>query len=130
MIRLLLDTQVLLWAHADRSRLGQQLVLLADEHNELLVSAVSSWEIAIKWALGRLRLPEPPAKWVPDRMRAMGATSANVTQAQALAVADLPTGQGDPFDRMLVTQCRDLGATLVSADPIFAGYDVELIRVA
>lgn len=128
-MRLLLDTQVFLWSQSETDRLGPHLALLADPQHELVVSAASCWEIAVKWALGKLPLPEPPAIWVPQRMAAMAATPVSVSHAQALAVAELPPVHRDPFDRLLVTQCRDLDATLVSADPVFSRYDVELIAV-
>lgn len=128
-MKLLLDTQVFLWAHADTRRLGPHLDLLRDPEQELFLSAVSSWEIAIKWALGRLPLPAPPLTWVPSRMAAMQAAPLSVSHGHALAVGELPPVHRDPFDRLLVAQSRDLGAALVSADPVFGRYDVELIRV-
>jgi PIN domain nuclease of toxin-antitoxin system len=65
--------------------------LLADPANTLLLSAASSWEIAIKYRLGRLPLPQPPAEYVPDRMRVSGMTSLPIEHMHTLRVADLPT---------------------------------------
>lgn len=126
-MRVLLDTHVFLWLHLDRDRLGSELEMLADPRHDLLLSAVSTWEIAIKWSLGRLTLPEKPTDWVPSRMIAAGASPVSVSQRQTLAVSELPPVHGDPFDRLLVSQARDLGASLMSADPVFARYDVDLI---
>lgn len=128
-MRLLIDTQVFLWLHANPERVGRHRDVLADARNDLLVSAASAWEIAIKWGLGRLVLPEPPRTWVPSRIAALDAEALSLTHRQVLAVADLPAVHRDPFDRALVAQARDVRATLVSADPVFARYDVELLVV-
>jgi PIN domain nuclease of toxin-antitoxin system len=128
-MRLLLDTHVFLWLQATPARLGNRLTLLADPETELLVSAASAWEIAIKSALGRLPLPEPPTQWVTSRIAMIRAQPVAVELAHALAVADLAPVHRDPFDRLLVCQSRLLGAPLVTADPVFDRYDVELLRV-
>lgn len=128
-MRVLLDTQVFLWLQTDPRRLGTHRDLVADPQTDVLVSAVTSWEIAIKWEIGRLPLPAPPADWVPSRIAAIAATAVDVSHRQALAVAALPPVHRDPFDRLLVVQSRDLDASLVSADPVFAGYDVRLVVV-
>lgn len=128
-MRLLLDTHVLLWLHTDRRRLGAQLAVLEDPAHELLVSTASAWEIAIKYALGRLPLPESPTAWVPRRLADMGAVSVPVDQSAALAVAHLPPIHRDPFDRMLVAQCAQLGAHLVTADRVFEAYPVNCVEL-
>lgn len=128
-MRLLLDTHILLWSQQDRARLGTTMAILEDPSNDLLLSAVVGWEISIKYALSRLPLPEPPARWVPDRAAAIGAELVAITQAHGLGVATLPPIHGDPFDRLLVSQAQQLGATLVTADAILADYDVETLLV-
>jgi PIN domain nuclease of toxin-antitoxin system len=128
-VRILLDTHVFLWLAAQPERLGPQLSILEDPRAELLLSAASSWEIAIKHGLGRLELPQPPRHWVPQQMRRVGAGGVAVEHAHALAVADLPPVHRDPFDRLLVVTSRSLRAALLTADPVFAGYDVDLLRV-
>ena len=71
----LLDTQVWLWMLGARDRLrGAVREQLEDAGNDLLLSAASSWEIAIKYRLGKLQLPQPPARYVPDRIRRTGTT--------------------------------------------------------
>lgn len=129
-MRLLLDTHVFLWLNTQPERLGKHLPLIEDRRNELLFSAVSSWEIAIKHALGRLTLPEPPERYVPSRMRAIGATGLAVEHSHALAVASLPSLHRDPFDRLLVAQSRLLDVPILTADPIVAEYPVQTLMVA
>jgi PIN domain nuclease of toxin-antitoxin system len=128
-VRILLDTHVFLWLQVQPERLGDHLAAVADTANERLLSAASSWEIAIKHGLGRLSLPEPPARWVPERMRAVGATPLAVEHTHALAVADLPVHHRDPFDRLLVAQARALGASLLTADRQLEDYDVDLLMI-
>jgi len=128
-MRLLLDTQVWLWLQQDPQRLGDHLALLQDDGNELLLSACSAWEIAIKHRLGKLALPETPATYVPTRMSASGVTPLAVEHAHALGVAMLPDHHRDPFDRMLVSQATLERAPLVTADPQLRAYDVQQIWV-
>ncbi|HUF31843.1 MAG TPA: type II toxin-antitoxin system VapC family toxin [Acidimicrobiales bacterium] len=126
-MRLLLDTHAFLWAAARPERLGQQEALVADPSTTRLLSAASSWEIAIKHALGKLVLPEAAAAYVPEVMRRLLVEGLPVEHAHALAVADLPEHHRDPFDRLLVAQAQQLGVPILSADPAFAAYDVEVL---
>jgi PIN domain nuclease of toxin-antitoxin system len=128
-VRLLLDTHVLLWAKAQRDRLGKHLATLEDPGNELFVSAVTAWEIVIKSALGKLALPEAPELYVPDRVRSIGASSLAVEQSHVLAVGRLPDLHRDPFDRLLIAQADCLGLTIVTGDPNVAAYPVDTILV-
>lgn len=126
-MKLLLDTHVWLWLQEAPERLGAAEALARDQSNVLLLSACSTWEIMIKFQLGKLHLPAPPAAYVPDRMLTSGVTALAVEHSHALAVGELPAHHGDPFDRLLVAQARVEGATLVTADPAFHPYDVELL---
>lgn len=128
-MRLLLDTHIFLWLHTEPERLGKHLPLIEDQQNELLLSAVSSWEIAIKYAIGRLPLPESPERYVPDRMRAIGARGLPVEHSHALAVAALPPLHRDPFDRLLVAQAGLLDVPILSADTAVVAYPVRTIVV-
>lgn len=121
-MRVLLDTHVFLWLLAEPERLGGELALVEDRRTELIVSAASSWEIAIKHGLGRLPLPEPPQRYVPDRIRAIGATPLDIAHGHALAVAALPSLHRDPFDRLLVAQAGALNLTILTANPLVAQY--------
>lgn len=127
MSRLLLDTHVFLWLHTEPHRLGALRVRLEDPSTELLLSAASSWEMAIKWSLGKLPLPEPPERYVPDRMQRTGIDALPVTHTHALAVAGLPRLHNDPFDRLLVVQAIHERLPIVTVDPLLAAYQVETI---
>jgi PIN domain nuclease of toxin-antitoxin system len=126
-MRLLLDTHIFLWLHTEPERLGEHLSLVEDQRNELLLSAASSWEIAIKYALGRLPLPESPDRYVPERMRAIDARGLPVEHAHALAVAALPSLHGDPFDRLLAAQAGLLDLSILTADTKLAEYPVHTL---
>lgn len=129
-MRLLLDTHVFLWLQTEPERIGDHLTLVEDRTTTLLLSAASSWEIAIKYGIGRLPLPEPPERYVPTRMRAIGAEALPIEHAHALAVAALPALHRDPFDRLLIAQAGAAGATILTADPAVAQYPAETLLVA
>jgi PIN domain nuclease of toxin-antitoxin system len=128
-VKVLLDTHTFLWLHSERKRLGERLSLLEDPQTERIFSVVCSWEIAIKYALGRLPLPEPPQRYVPSRMRAIGAVALPIEHSHALAVAALPPLHGDPFDRLLIAQSQLLDVPIVTADAIIARYPVRTLLV-
>lgn len=129
-MRLLLDTHVFLWLQTEPERIGDHLPLVEDRTTTLLLSAASAWEIAIKYGIGRLPLPEPPERYVPTRMRAIGAEALPIEHAHALAVAALPALHRDPFDRLLIAQAGAAGATILTADPAVAQYPAETLLVA
>jgi PIN domain nuclease of toxin-antitoxin system len=126
-LRVLLDTHVFLWLNTEPERLGEHLPLVEDVDTELLFSAASSWEIAIKYGLGRLSLPQPPDRYVPERIRVLAARAIAVEHTHALAVAGLPLLHRDPFDRVLVAQAQILGVPLLTADPAVAEYPIETL---
>lgn len=101
--------------------------LLTDPGHELLLSAASSWEIAIKCALGKLTLPRRPDAVVPDWMTRSGVTAMPVHHSHALETANLPHHHRDPFDRLLIAQARLEDVPLLTADATLRGYDVTII---
>jgi PIN domain nuclease of toxin-antitoxin system len=129
MTTILVDTHVFLWMQTSPARLLSARDLVDDSNTTVLLSAVSSWEIAIKWSLGRFPLPEPPDKYVPDRMQRSAVSPLPVLHTHALAVAQLPMHHRDPFDRLLVAQALTEQIALVTADPAIRAYDVPLIWV-
>jgi PIN domain nuclease of toxin-antitoxin system len=129
-VRVLLDTHVFLWLHTEPERVGGHLRLVEDRRNELLVSAASSWEIAIKYGLGRLPLPEPPEHYVPERLRIIGARALAIEHSHTLAVAALPPLHRDPFDRLLVAQAGLLDVSILTADPQLAEYTVSTLLIS
>ncbi len=101
--------------------------LLGDGDNEFLLSVVSVWEIAIKHARGRLDLPKRPAEYLPERIAYYGYQPLRVEVTHALQAGRLPAHHNDPFDRLLVAQALVERLPVLSADPHFAQYGVEVI---
>jgi len=127
-MRLLLDTHVWLWWLAEPERLPSDIhAALEDGGNELFLSVVTSWEIAIKYALGKLPLPESPAAFVETRLLRDGLHTLPIEHRHALAVAELPFHHHDPFDRLLIAQAQGESIILASVDPKMKAYDVDLL---
>jgi len=128
MMRILLDTECWLWSLTDPDRLNDRAQsLITEPENTLYLSAASSWEIAIKYRLGKLPLPEPPQIYVPSRMQAQGIESLAIEHVHALRVATLPLYHRDPFDRLLIAQAQVEGWLLLTADPLIRKYKVKLV---
>jgi PIN domain nuclease of toxin-antitoxin system len=124
----ILDTHVWLWMQAEPGRLRPDArELVEDAANELLLSAASAWEIAIKYRIGKLPLPEPPVSYVPERMRRSGTTPLPVEVIHALRTSELPDHHNDPFDRLLVAQAQVLGLPIMTTDEQIEAYDVEVV---
>lgn len=126
----LFDTSAWLWSLTASERLSKavrDLLRLESHRHTLYFSAASAWEIAIKSGLGKLRLPESPAQFVPRVLMQQGVRSLPVTSAHALAVADLPFHHSDPFDRLLIAQAQIEGLTLLTADKAFRPYGVRIL---
>jgi len=119
-MKLLLDTNIFLWLFLLPSRISADVeTLLKDSTNEISLSAVSSLEIAIKYGINKLQLPDAPEIYVPDRMKRANCRRLEITHEHALAVAKLPPIHKDPFDRLLIAQANVENLTLLSADKIF-----------
>jgi PIN domain nuclease of toxin-antitoxin system len=119
--RLLVDTHALLWWLADDPQLSPDArATLADGSNELLVSAASVWEIAIKRSLGKLTAPDDLVEVVADE----GFAFLGVSPWHAWRVTTLPPHHRDPFDRLLAAQALVEGVPIVTADPQFGPYGV------
>jgi PIN domain nuclease of toxin-antitoxin system len=127
-VRVLIDTQALLWWMNDSPRLGRAAhAVIADPSTPVWISAVVAWEIVIKVMTGRLALKEPPEICIPREMERQGFQALSISTAHALAVRSLPKHHRDPFDRMLVAQATAEGLTVVTTDPMFRRYDVSVL---
>jgi PIN domain nuclease of toxin-antitoxin system len=123
-VKLLLDTHILLWWIADQSDLPEEARhVIADPEMEVLVSAASAWEIAVKKASGRLEAPEDLELEVARH----GFEPLAITFDHARSAGSLPLHHRDPFDRMLIAQARLESLTLVTVDRAFGRYGVDLL---
>ena len=120
-MRLLLDTHTFLWWLSDWERISESArAAIADPNNEVLISAVTGWEIGIKKASGRLVAPDNLAAVVEEkRFEHLSLTFAHAERAGAL-----PPHHRDPFDRMLIAQAQAEGLVLVTRDSRMADYEV------
>jgi PIN domain nuclease of toxin-antitoxin system len=118
-MRLLLDTHCWLWMQVSPSVFAPGArEILEDPRSELLLSSASVWEISIKWALGKLALPEAPATYVPRCLERQGVGALAIANAHVLRVSTLPVfpDHRDPFDRLLIAQADVEGLRLLTAD--------------
>jgi PIN domain nuclease of toxin-antitoxin system len=121
-VKLLLDTQLLIWVAGVSQRLSTTvLALLDDPHNELLFSAASIWEIAIKSALRRDQVELDP-RVLRRRLLDNGYAELPVTSQHAVTIDSLPLLHKDPFDRLLLAQAISEGIVLLTADTQLARY--------
>ena len=126
-MRLLLDTHVWLWMVVAPDRLSAVARrLVTSEHHELLLSAASTWEIAIKHGLKKLTMPGDPERLVPEWMARTGVTPLPVLHRHTLHVSSLPIHHADPFDRLLVAQAQLEELTILTADRNLARYEVRV----
>lgn len=124
----LLDTHTLLFWLYEPNKLGARArSIITDRDHRIFWSIASSWEIAIKVGLGKLRLDGPVADVIPFELLANGFELLPVEHRHVLAVVDLPHRHGDPFDRLLIVQAFAEGLTVLSADTRFADYGVPLV---
>jgi PIN domain nuclease of toxin-antitoxin system len=120
-VKILLDTCTFIWLMTGERRLPDR-VRHELANADVLVSAATSWEIAIKFGKGALRLAQPPHQIVPAARARYGFASLPIDEESALHVAKLPPLHADPFDRMLVSQAIVHGLTIVTPDPLVTQY--------
>jgi len=127
-VRVLLDTCTFLWLATETSRVSAKaLELFVDPDNEVFLSVVSCWEIAVKHAAGKLTLPEPPAKLVPACRELYGLASLWLDEESALYAGRLPKLHADPFDRMLICQAITQLMPILTPDELIAQYPIRTI---
>ena len=124
-MKYLLDTNVFLWSNGAPEKLNRRATAVLSGSSEVYLSAASSWEIAIKFALRALRLPSPPSRFVPEALRMLSIRSLEISHFHSLTAGALPPHHRDPFDRMLIAQACSEEMVLLTADKVFAKYEVE-----
>ncbi len=92
----------------------------------MFFSAASAWELVVKAALGRLELPDPIERFIPDQLERNGFQALPISLRHALTVASLPAVHRDPFGPILVAQAVAEGMTMVSGDRAVGGYPVHV----
>ena len=123
-VSLLLDTHALLWWLSGDPVAEGAVAAISDPRTPVLVSAATVWEIAIKSSLGKLSVQGSVAAHLHDE----GFDPLSISVAHAALAGGLPPHHRDPFDRMLVAQAQLERLTIVTRDPVFSAYDVEVLQ--
>jgi PIN domain nuclease of toxin-antitoxin system len=127
-VKLLLDTCTFLWIAGQPDALSEQARRqFKTPENEVYLSSASAWEIATKYALGRLPLPEPPERLLPRLRQRHGISSLPIDEESTIHVTRLPSLHRDPFDRILVCQAIVHGMTLLTPDPLITQYPARVL---
>jgi PIN domain nuclease of toxin-antitoxin system len=123
----MLDTCALLWLASDDGQLSATARKSIGEAGLVYCSAVSGFEIAIKWRRGKLGLPATPDEWLTTIVHHHGLTLIPLTADDAVRAPLLPDAHRDPCDRFIIATAMRLAAPIVTADPRFKAYDVVII---
>lgn len=125
-MKVLLDTHAFLWAAAEPSRLSVRATEVC-KSEELLLSVVSLWEIALKVQIGKLELPGNPQTYISRQLMIGRISVLPILARHAFRIGELPMNHRDPFDRMLAAQSLEEKIPLVTCDPLFLLYNVETL---
>ena len=127
-MRILLDTHILLWVISTPERLSASIrATILDPANDVLFSAASIWEIALKKRIGRINFAFAPDQ-IAKAAKESGFAELPVFAIAAALVEQLPLHHRDPFDHLLIAQAMSEPARLFTADPLFARYS-ELVTI-
>jgi PIN domain nuclease of toxin-antitoxin system len=127
-MKILLDTCTFLWIIIDDAKMPRSArETYLDQENEVFLSVVSEWEIALKHSIGKLSLPANPVPYISDQRIKHGVNTLPLTEPTVLSVSSLPFYHKDPFDRMLVCQAITLDAAILTPDPLIRHYPVRVI---
>ena len=118
-MKLLLDTQILLWSQLQPARLSRRVArALEDSRSERWISPASFWEILTLCRKGRVRLNGGPSVWFETTLQRVPSREATITQDVALALDSFVLPHSDPIDAILVATANSYGLTLVTADRV------------
>jgi len=126
-VKAILDTHAFLWGIGGDPRMSQHAQEIFTGPSDLSLSLVSIWEILIKVQLGKLELPRPAGPYILGKLAENNIETLAIDLDHLLAFERLPMHHRDPFDRMLVAQGIEEGLPIVTADPLFSRYPVEVI---
>ena len=127
-MKLLLDTHTFIWWANEPEKLSEKAVAACqDNSNTLMLSVVSAWEMQIKMQLGKLKINRPIEELIKTQQQANGLQVLPIELAHVFSLSNLPSHHKDPFDRLLIAQAKVEGATLVSVDPVFSSYGVQVL---
>ncbi len=127
-MRVLLDTQVFLWAILDDARLAEEKKrTYTDPGNVLLLSMVSLWEVFLKVSTGKLSFEDEPETFVRNQLALNRITLLPIRLEHTAQVMRLPWHHKDPFDRLLIAQAQIEELPIMTSDAMFEHYEVTLV---
>jgi PIN domain nuclease of toxin-antitoxin system len=127
-MRILLDTHIFLWFISGDTQLSTDVRdAIRDPDNEVYLSAISVWEILVKYQLGKLPLPEHPETYLPKQRDLHQILSLALDESTVIQLAKLPPLHRDSFDRMLICQALQNGLTIATVDSAVRAYPVNSI---
>ncbi|MGA2375521.1 MAG: type II toxin-antitoxin system VapC family toxin [Candidatus Sulfotelmatobacter sp.] len=126
-MKAILDTHAFLWALAGDARMSRLARDTFAGPTDLSLSIASVWEILIKVQAGKLNLPRPAGPYVLRKLAENRIETLSVSIDHLLALEHLPMHHRDPFDRMLIAQSMEEGWPIITADPEFKHYPIQLI---
>ena len=130
-MRCSLDTHSFLWSIFSPENLSESArKTIRDQENEIAVSVVTFWEISLKYALGKLELPNTDPEELPKATEEMGLNIIPLTPHEAASFCNLPrSGHKDPFDRLIIWQAIQLKRELITKDGEFGIYEKYGLKV-
>jgi PIN domain nuclease of toxin-antitoxin system len=126
-MKAILDTHAFLWALAGDARMSRHARDVFAGSTDLFLSMASIWEILIKVQSGKLNLPQPAGPYVLSRLAENRIKTLPISIDHLLAIERLPRHHRDPFDRMLIAQSMEEDWPIITADPKFKQYPVQVI---
>jgi PIN domain nuclease of toxin-antitoxin system len=125
-VKVLLDTCTFLWIISDDKALSLvSREKFSDPSHEILLSAISVWEILVKYSLGKILLPTPVDQFIPQQRKRHGIGTLALEEAATGHLPKLPTLHKDPFDLMLICQAIQHELTILTPDPLITQYAVR-----
>jgi PIN domain nuclease of toxin-antitoxin system len=125
-MRALIDMHALLWGIQDEEKLSRRVRTLLPK-SDLWISVASLWEIIAKVQVGKLNLPRPVGDYLSAKLKANGVLVLQITFDHVKRLEELPIHHRDPFDRMLIAQSIEEKLPVITSDPLFKRYPVEVI---
>lgn len=124
---MMLDTCAMLFLVTGDKRLSDATRQRLSRASARWFCAISSYEIALRYHRAKLKLPTPPGRWIAELARRYALSETPVDSALCCAAAALPQIHRDPFDRFIIASAQRLGCAVVTVDPIFAQYGLEVL---
>lgn len=127
-MKILLDTCAFLWLVTGSEQLSAiARNFFSDPDNDVYLSAASSWEISVKWSIGKLPLPEEPGSFIPRQREQHLVTPLPISEDAIFHLPKLPLHHKDPFDRILVCQAIEHTMAILTPDPLIHQYPIRTI---